>query len=55
MAIGLHGSLLIMSMFLPTTAVLVELFPYAVPADNYTPYRTLAQLPGRHMWHSFSR
>lgn len=45
-AIGMHGSALILSMFLPPGAILVELFPYAVPADNYTPYKTLCRLPG---------
>lgn len=45
-AIGLHGSVLIMSMFLPPGAILVELFPFAVPPEGYTPYKTLANLPG---------
>lgn len=44
--IGLHGSALILSMFLPPGAILIELFPYAVPAENYTPYKTLCRLPG---------
>lgn len=46
MAIGLHGSILAMAMFLPMGALLVELYPYAVPADNYTPYKTMANLDG---------
>ncbi len=46
LAFGMHGSLLILAIFLPPGAVLVEGFPYGVPADNYTPYRTLAGLPG---------
>jgi protein O-mannose beta-1,4-N-acetylglucosaminyltransferase len=45
-AVGMHGSALILSMFLPPGALLVELYPYRVPAENYTPYRTLCQLPG---------
>lgn len=45
-AVGLHGSALILGMFLPPGAVLVELFPFAVPPENYTPYRTMAELPG---------
>lgn len=45
-AIGMHGSALILSMFLPPGALLVELFPYRVPAENYTPYKTLCNLPG---------
>lgn len=45
-AVGLHGSALIFAMFMPRRAVLVEMFPYAVPGENYSPYRTLALLPG---------
>ncbi|PJF17442.1 hypothetical protein PSACC_02748 [Paramicrosporidium saccamoebae] len=45
-AVGVHGSALILSIFLPPGAILIELFPYTVPAENYTPYRTLASLPG---------
>lgn len=45
-AIGLHGSALIFGIFLPPGAVLVELFPFAVPPQNYTPYKTMTQLPG---------
>lgn len=45
-AVGMHGSALILSIFLPPGALLVELYPYAVPKDNYTPYKTLAGLSG---------
>jgi protein O-mannose beta-1,4-N-acetylglucosaminyltransferase len=45
-AIGMHGSVLIMGLFLPRGSVLIELYPYAVPSDNYTPYRTMSRLPG---------
>jgi len=45
-AIGMHGSLLVMGLFMPPGAVLVELYPYAVPADNYTPYNTMSRLHG---------
>jgi hypothetical protein len=45
-AIGLHGSILVLSLFLPPGAMLIELFPYAVPPENYTPFRTLVTLPG---------
>ncbi|XP_013383567.1 protein O-linked-mannose beta-1,4-N-acetylglucosaminyltransferase 2-like [Lingula anatina] len=45
-AVGIHGSLLILSMFLPPQSVLVELFPFAINPDNYTPYKTLANLKG---------
>jgi len=44
--VGMHGSLLALAVFLPPGAVLVELFPYAVNPDHYTPYRTLVNLPG---------
>lgn len=47
--IGMHGSLLVMGMFMPPGAVLIELYPYAVPADNYTPYNTMARLHGMEM------
>ena len=45
LAIGMHGSMLIMAMFLKPGSGLLELFPFGVPAENYTPYKTLAQLP----------
>ena len=45
-AIGLHGSALVMAMFLPPGATLVELFPYGINPDNYTPYKTMAELDG---------
>lgn len=44
--IGMHGSLLSLSMFLPPSAIVIELFPYAVNPENYTPYKTLASLAG---------
>jgi len=44
--VGMHGSILILNMFLPRNALSVELYPYAVPPENYTPYRTMAHLPG---------
>jgi len=48
-AIGMHGSILIMGMFLPENAILIELYPYAVPSENYTPYRKMASLPGMNL------
>ncbi|KAJ7385040.1 Protein O-linked-mannose beta-1,4-N-acetylglucosaminyltransferase 2 [Desmophyllum pertusum] len=44
--IGMHGSILIMAMFLPPGAKLIELFPFGISPDNYTPYRTMVELPG---------
>lgn len=49
LAFGMHGSLLVLCMFLPPGAVLVEGYPYGVPAENYTPYREMARLPGMHL------
>jgi protein O-mannose beta-1,4-N-acetylglucosaminyltransferase len=43
---GMHGSILFMAMFCRRGTVLVEFFPFAVPSKNYTPYKTLAELPG---------
>ncbi|KAL5020887.1 hypothetical protein ScPMuIL_000042 [Solemya velum] len=47
--IGIHGSLLILSLALKPGSILIELYPYAVNPDNYTPYRTLSELPGMHI------
>lgn len=44
--IGMHGSILILSMFLPENSFLIELYPYAINPINYTPYRTLAKILG---------
>ncbi|XP_030831644.1 protein O-linked-mannose beta-1,4-N-acetylglucosaminyltransferase 2 [Strongylocentrotus purpuratus] len=55
--VAVHGSLLSLSIFLPPCSVLVEIFPYAVNPDNYTPYRTLAHLKGMNIvyraWRNF--
>lgn len=45
-SVGLHGSALIFAMFMPSDSILIEMFPYAVPGENYSPYRTLSWLPG---------
>ncbi|XP_065833797.1 protein O-linked-mannose beta-1,4-N-acetylglucosaminyltransferase 2-like [Oscarella lobularis] len=42
---GMHGGTLALALFLRPHSALVELFPYAVPSEEYTPYKTLAQLP----------
>eukprot|EP00039_Didymoeca_costata_P007376 m.99069 g.99069 ORF g.99069 m.99069 type:complete len:147 (+) comp13661_c1_seq3:577-1017(+) len=44
--IGMHGSALIFSIFLPPKAGVIELFPYGVPPEHYTPYKTLTKLAG---------
>lgn len=46
MLVSMHGAQMITSMFLPRGAAVVELFPYAVNPEQYTPYKTLASLPG---------
>lgn len=53
--VGMHGSLLVLSMFLPPGALLVELFPYAINPEHYTPYKTLAGLASLHYhsWRNF--
>ena len=44
--VGMHGSSLILSMFLKPKSILVELFPYAVNPSHYTPYKTLLDISG---------
>lgn len=44
--IGVHGSLLILMLALKPGSILIELYPYAINPQNYTPYRTLSTLPG---------
>lgn len=42
--IGVHGAHLITSLFMQPSSILIEIFPFGVPAVNYTPYKTLANL-----------
>jgi protein O-mannose beta-1,4-N-acetylglucosaminyltransferase len=42
--VGMHGSGLALTAFLPPDAGVMELFPYAVKPEDYTPYKRLAQL-----------
>ncbi|KAJ3189825.1 Protein O-linked-mannose beta-1,4-N-acetylglucosaminyltransferase 2 [Gaertneriomyces sp. JEL0708] len=44
--LGMHGSMMIMTMFCRRGTAVIEMFPFGVPSENYTPYRTLASLPG---------
>ena len=44
--IGMHGAGLILSIFLPANANLIELFPYKLNASYYTPYKQLASIFG---------
>lgn len=46
MLVSMHGAQLVMSLFLPRGATVVELFPYAINPEHYTPYKTLVMLPG---------
>ncbi|XP_034554151.1 protein O-linked-mannose beta-1,4-N-acetylglucosaminyltransferase 2 [Notolabrus celidotus] len=46
MLVSMHGAQLVTSLFLPRRATVVELFPFAVNPEQYTPYKTLASLPG---------
>ncbi|XP_059921297.1 protein O-linked-mannose beta-1,4-N-acetylglucosaminyltransferase 2 [Gadus macrocephalus] len=46
MLFSMHGAQLVTALFLPRGAAVVELFPYAVNPEQYTPYKTLASLPG---------
>ncbi|GAB6030493.1 Protein O-linked-mannose beta-1,4-N-acetylglucosaminyltransferase 2 [Chamberlinius hualienensis] len=44
MLIGMHSGALILSLFLQPSASLLELYPYAVNPDYYTPFKTLAKI-----------
>ncbi|XP_046328957.2 protein O-linked-mannose beta-1,4-N-acetylglucosaminyltransferase 2-like [Haliotis rufescens] len=44
--IGMHGSLMILSTFLKPGSFVIELFPYAINPDSYTPFKTLAEIRG---------
>lgn len=55
MLVSMHGAQLITSMFLPRGATVVELFPFAVNPEQYTPYKTLATLPGMDLHYIFWR
>ncbi|XP_067652297.1 protein O-linked-mannose beta-1,4-N-acetylglucosaminyltransferase 2-like [Haliotis asinina] len=44
--IGMHGSLMILATFLNPGSFVIELFPYAINPENYTPFKTLAEIHG---------
>lgn len=44
--LAMHGSILVMAMFCRRGTVVIEMYPFAVPAQHYTPYRTMAGLTG---------
>lgn len=44
--LGMHGALLVLAAFAKPRTVLLEMYPFAVPAENYTPYKTLSNLEG---------
>jgi protein O-mannose beta-1,4-N-acetylglucosaminyltransferase len=44
--VGMHGSILVMAMFCRRGTVFIEMFPFAVPSEHYTPYKTMSNLPG---------
>ncbi|XP_053203419.1 protein O-linked-mannose beta-1,4-N-acetylglucosaminyltransferase 2-like [Panonychus citri] len=42
--IGIHGSSLALSLFLPPGSSIVEIFPFGINPDHYTPYKTLSSI-----------
>lgn len=46
MVIGMHGSLLSTIVWMPSDTIVLELFPYAINPQKYTPYKTLAYIMG---------
>ena len=42
--ISMHGSILVLSMFLKPGSFVIELFPYGINPEHYTPYKTLAEI-----------
>ncbi|GFQ66323.1 protein O-linked-mannose beta-1,4-N-acetylglucosaminyltransferase 2 [Trichonephila clavata] len=44
LVIGMHGSLLILSIFLKPHSIIIELFPYGINPNISTPYKTLCEL-----------
>lgn len=44
--VGMHGSVMILSMFLPSSACIVELFPFGIQPEHVSPLRAMCDLPG---------
>lgn len=44
LVVGMHGSMFISLLWAAPNTKVLELFPYAVPHDQYTPYKTLASI-----------
>jgi protein O-mannose beta-1,4-N-acetylglucosaminyltransferase len=44
--VGMHGSILAMIMFCKRGTVIIEMYPFAVPSSNYTPYKILSEMDG---------
>ena len=44
--VGMHGAELVLALFMQPGSTVVELFPYGINPDHYTPYRTLAIIQG---------
>ena len=47
--LAMHGSILVMTIFCRRGTVVVEMFPFAVPSKDYTPYKSLAELHGMNL------
>lgn len=46
LVVGMHGALMSSMIWMPPDSCVLELFPYAVNPDHYTPYKTLANILG---------
>ena len=44
--VGMHGAELILSLFMSPRTALVEMYPFGIQPENYTPYKTLSALIG---------
>jgi hypothetical protein len=44
--LGMHGSILVLGAFCKRGTVLIEMFPYGVRSGDFSPYKTMSELPG---------